>query len=59
MRRLATRLLALAVTTLLKPTECVQNSIETNIKTIATYLVKERALEVVQAAIGQVSNAYK
>jgi hypothetical protein len=34
-------------TTLLKLTKCLQNSIKADIKTLAAYLVKESALEVV------------
>jgi hypothetical protein len=46
-------------TTLLKLTKCLQTNIETNIKTITTYLVRERALEAVQAVIRRISNMYK
>ena len=41
-----------------KPTECLQTDIKTDIETIATYLVRERAPKAVQAAIGRVSDAY-
>ena len=44
--------------TLPKPTECLQTDIKTDIETIATYLVRERAPKAVQAAIGRVSDAY-
>ena len=45
-------------TTLLKPTTCLQESIKANIKTLATYLVKESALEAVQVALNKISNMY-
>ena len=45
-------------TTLLKPTKYLQESIKANIKTLAAYLVKESALEAVQAALDRISNAY-
>jgi hypothetical protein len=45
-------------TTLLELTKCLQDSIKADIKTLAAYLVKESALEVVQAALGKVSNMY-
>jgi hypothetical protein len=45
-------------TILLKPTKCLQNSIKADIKTLAAYLVKESALEVVQVALGKVSDVY-
>jgi hypothetical protein len=45
-------------TTLLKLTICLQESIKADIKTLATYLVKESALEVVQAALNKISNMY-
>jgi hypothetical protein len=45
-------------TTLLKLTKCLQDSIKADIKTLATYLVKESALEAVQAALGKVSDIY-
>ena len=45
-------------TTLLKLTKCLQESIKANIKTLATYLVKENALKVVQAALERISNMY-
>jgi hypothetical protein len=45
-------------TTLLEPTKCLQDSIKADIKTLAAYLVKESALEAVQAALGKVSDAY-
>src|SRR3982074_2448874 len=41
-----------------EPTECSQTDIETDIKTIAAYLVRERAPEAVQAAIRRISDAY-
>ena len=44
--------------TLLELIKYLQNSIKANIKTLATYLVKENALKVVQAALGKVSNIY-
>jgi len=37
-------------TTPFKHTECLQTNIEADVKTITAYLVKERALEAVQAA---------
>jgi hypothetical protein len=43
---------------LLELTKCLQNSIKANIKTLAAYLVKESVLEVVQTALGKVSNMY-
>jgi hypothetical protein len=46
-------------TTLLELTKCLQDSIKANIKTLATYLVKESALEAVQATLGKISNVYK
>ena len=45
-------------TTLLEPAKCPQDSIKADIKTLAAYLVKERALEAVQAALDRISNAY-
>ena len=45
-------------TTLLEPTKCLQDSIKANIKTLAAYLVKESALEAVQATLGRVSDVY-
>ena len=36
----------------------MQDSIEADIKTLAAYLVKESALEAVQAALSKVSDAY-
>ena len=45
-------------TTLPKPTTCLQESIKANIKTLTAYLVKESALEVVQAALDKISNMY-
>jgi hypothetical protein len=45
-------------TTLLELIKCLQNSIKANIKTLATYLVKKSALEVVQAVLSKVSNMY-
>jgi hypothetical protein len=45
-------------TTLLKLTKCLQDSIKADIKTLTAYLVKESALEAVQAALGRVSNMY-
>lgn len=41
-----------------EPTECSQTNIEEDIKIITAYLVKERALEAVQAALNRISNAY-
>jgi hypothetical protein len=46
-------------TTLLELTKCLQDSIKANIKTLVAYLVKESALEVVQATLGKISNVYK
>jgi len=43
----------------LKTTKCLQTNIEADIKTITTYLVKERALEAVQAALKRINNAYE
>jgi len=43
----------------LKTTKCLQTNIEADIRTITTYLVKERALEVVQAALKRINNAYE
>jgi len=45
-------------TTLPKLTKCLQESIKANIKTLATYLVKESALKAVQAALDKISNMY-
>ena len=45
-------------TTLLKLTKCLQKSIKADIKTLAAYLVKESALEVVQATLDKISNMY-
>jgi len=45
-------------TTLLELTICLQENIKANIKTLATYLVKESALEAVQAALDKISNIY-
>jgi hypothetical protein len=45
--------------TLLELTKYLQNSIKANIKTLATYLVKESTLEVVQAALGKISDVVK
>jgi hypothetical protein len=45
-------------TTLPKPTKCLQESIKADIKTLAAYLVKESALEAVQAALDRISNMY-
>jgi len=45
-------------TTLPKLTKCLQESIKADIKTLATYLVKESALEAVQAALERISNMY-
>jgi len=44
--------------TLLKLTKCLQKSIKANIKILIAYLVKESALEVVQAALNKISNMY-
>jgi len=44
--------------TLPKPITCLQESIKADIKTLATYLVKESALEVVQATLDKISNTY-
>jgi len=44
-------------TTPSKPTECLQTNIEADIKTITAYLVKERALEAVQEALGRINDA--
>jgi len=44
--------------TLPKPTTYLQKSIKVNIKTLATYLVKESALEAVQATLDKISNMY-
>ena len=41
-----------------KPIECSQTDIEADIKIITAYLVKERAPEAVQAALGRISDAY-
>jgi hypothetical protein len=41
-----------------KPTECLQTDIEADIKIITAYLVKERAPEAVQSALGRISDAY-
>ena len=43
----------------LKTTKCLQTNIEADIRTITAYLVKERALEAVQAALKRINNAYK
>ena len=43
----------------LEPIECLQTNIEADIKIITAYLVKERALEVVQAALNRISDAYR
>ena len=45
-------------TTLLKLTKYLQKSIKADIKTLAVYLVKESALEVVQAVLDKISNMY-
>ena len=45
-------------TTLTQPTERPQDDIILKIEIIAAYLVKERALDVVQAALGYVCDAY-
>jgi hypothetical protein len=45
-------------TTLPKLTKCLQESIKADIKTLAAYLVKESALEAVQAALDKISNTY-
>ena len=45
-------------TTLPKPTTCLQESIKADIKTLAAYLVKESALEAVQAALDKISDMY-
>jgi hypothetical protein len=37
----------------------VQTDIKADINTITAYLVKERALKAVQAAIGRINNAYR
>ena len=44
--------------TLLKLAKCLQDSIKANIKTLAIYLVKEKALKVVQATLDKISNIY-
>ena len=41
-----------------EPTTCPQESIKADIKTLAAYLVKESALEAVQAALDKISDAY-
>ena len=45
--------------TLPKPIECLQTNIEVDIKIITAYLVKERALEAVQATLGRISDIYR
>jgi len=50
---------SLGRTTPLKTTKCLQTNIKADIKTITAYLVKERALKVVQAALKRINNAYK
>ena len=45
-------------TTLPELTKCLQESIKANIKTLAAYLVKESALEAVQAALDRISDVY-
>jgi len=45
-------------TTPIKTTKCPQTNIEADIKTITAYLVKERALEAVQAALKRINDAY-
>ena len=45
-------------TTLLKLTTYLQESIKADIKILTTYLVKESALKVVQAALDKISNIY-
>jgi len=37
----------------------LQTNIKADIKTITTYLVKKRALKVVQAALKRINNAYE
>jgi hypothetical protein len=37
---------------------CLQESIKANIKTLAAYLVKESALEAVQATLNRISDMY-
>jgi hypothetical protein len=46
-------------TTPSQTTECLQEGISSKIETIAAYLVKERAPEAVQAALGYIRDAYK
>jgi len=50
---------SLSCTTPIKTTKCLQTNIKVDIKTITTYLVKERALKVVQAALKRINNTYK
>jgi len=50
---------SLGRTTPLKTTKCLQTNIEADIKTITAYLVKERALKVVQAALKHINNTYE
>ena len=45
-------------TTPLEPTGCSQNSIEVDIKIIATYLVEEGAPDAVRTALGRIRDAY-
>jgi len=49
----------LSCITPLKTIKCLQTNIKADIKTITTYLVKERALKVVQAALKRINNTYK
>jgi hypothetical protein len=48
----------ISYTTLLKLAKCLQDSIKADIKTLAAYLVKEKALKAVQAALDKISNMY-
>jgi hypothetical protein len=42
-----------------RPTECSKTDIQADIKTIAAYLVEERAPAIVQAALGRIDDAYR
>jgi len=50
---------SLSRTTYLKTIKCLQTNIKADIKIITAYLVKERALKVVQAALKRINNAYE
>ena len=45
-------------TSLYKPTKYIPDKIQADLELIATYLVKERAPDLVQAVLGQVQNMY-